>query len=31
MSDGYQALVPAAFRQMMADCRKIATVLGATM
>jgi 3-deoxy-7-phosphoheptulonate synthase len=31
MSDGYQALVPAAFRQMMADCRMIATVLGATM
>jgi 3-deoxy-7-phosphoheptulonate synthase len=31
MSDGYQALVPAAFRQMMVDCRKIATVLGATM
>ena len=31
MSDGYQALVPAAFRQMMLDCRKIAGVLGATM
>ena len=31
MSDGYQALVPAAFRQMMLDCRKIANVLSATM
>jgi 3-deoxy-7-phosphoheptulonate synthase len=31
MSDGYQALVPAAFRQMMVDCRKIANVLSATM
>lgn len=31
MSDGYQALTPDAFRQMMVDCRKIAKVMGATM
>jgi 3-deoxy-7-phosphoheptulonate synthase len=31
MSDGYQALLPAAFRQMMNDCRKIATALGTTI
>ncbi len=28
MSDGFQALTPAAFKQMMADCRKMAQVLG---
>ena len=28
LSDGYQALTPAAFRQMMAECRKVATALG---
>jgi 3-deoxy-7-phosphoheptulonate synthase len=28
LSDGFQALTPAAFRQMMAECRKVATVLG---
>jgi 3-deoxy-7-phosphoheptulonate synthase len=27
LSDGYQSLTPAAFRQMMADCRKIARAL----
>jgi 3-deoxy-7-phosphoheptulonate synthase len=31
MSDGYQALLPAAFKQMMIDCRKIATALGMTI
>jgi 3-deoxy-7-phosphoheptulonate synthase len=28
LSDGFQALTPAAFRTMMTDCRKIASVLG---
>ena len=28
LSDGYQALTPAAFRQLMADCRKVAVALG---
>jgi 3-deoxy-7-phosphoheptulonate synthase len=28
LSDGFQALTPAAFRQMMAECRKIAQVMG---
>jgi 3-deoxy-7-phosphoheptulonate synthase len=28
LSDGFQALTPAAFRQMMADCRKVAQALG---
>lgn len=28
MSDGYQSLNPASFRQLMADCRKIAQVFG---
>jgi 3-deoxy-7-phosphoheptulonate synthase len=27
LSDGYQALTPTAFRQMMADCRKVARAL----
>lgn len=27
LSDGFQALTPAAFRQMMADCRKVAAAL----
>ena len=27
LSDGYQSLTPAGFRQMMAECRKIAQVL----
>jgi 3-deoxy-7-phosphoheptulonate synthase len=31
MSDGYQSLTPAAFQKMMAECRKIATVVGKTM
>jgi 3-deoxy-7-phosphoheptulonate synthase len=31
LSDGYQSLTPAAFRQMMADCRKIAHTLGMRM
>jgi len=28
LSDGFQALTPAAFRQMMAECRTIATAIG---
>jgi 3-deoxy-7-phosphoheptulonate synthase len=28
LSDGFQALTPAAFRQMMVECRQIATALG---
>jgi 3-deoxy-7-phosphoheptulonate synthase len=31
LSDGYQALTPAAFRQMMVECRKVATALGMEM
>jgi 3-deoxy-7-phosphoheptulonate synthase len=31
LSDGYQSLTPAAFRHMMADCRKVATVMGMEM
>src|SRR3954463_14806600 len=31
VSDGYQSLTPAAFRQMMADCRKVAAALGQRM
>jgi 3-deoxy-7-phosphoheptulonate synthase len=31
LSDGFQALTPAAFRQMMADCRKVAAALGKKM
>jgi 3-deoxy-7-phosphoheptulonate synthase len=31
LSDGFQALTPAAFRHMMADCRKVATALGKMM
>ena len=31
MSDGFQALTPTAFRQMMAECRKVAEALGMTM
>jgi 3-deoxy-7-phosphoheptulonate synthase len=31
MSDGYQSLTPAAFRDMMAQCRTIATALGKKM
>ncbi len=31
LSDGYQALTPAAFRQMMLDCRKVAEVMGLRM
>jgi 3-deoxy-7-phosphoheptulonate synthase len=31
LSDGFQALTPAAFRQMMAECRKIAVALGREM
>src|SRR5437868_1659548 len=28
LSDGFQALTPAAFRQMMADCRRVAEAVG---
>jgi 3-deoxy-7-phosphoheptulonate synthase len=28
LSDGFQALTPVAFRQMMAECRKVAEALG---
>jgi 3-deoxy-7-phosphoheptulonate synthase len=28
LSDGFQALTPAAFRQMMAECRKLAQAMG---
>jgi 3-deoxy-7-phosphoheptulonate synthase len=31
LSDGFQALTPAAFRAMMAECRKIAAAVGRTM
>jgi 3-deoxy-7-phosphoheptulonate synthase len=31
LSDGFQALTPAAFRQLMADCRKVAGALGMEM
>ncbi len=31
LSDGYQALTPIVFRQMMADCRKIAEAVGVKM
>jgi 3-deoxy-7-phosphoheptulonate synthase len=31
LSDGFQALTPAAFRQLMADCRKVAQALGQTL
>jgi 3-deoxy-7-phosphoheptulonate synthase len=31
MSDGYQSLTPAAFKELMAECRKIATALGRKM
>ena len=31
MSDGFQALTPAAFRQMMAECRHVAEVVGLKM
>jgi 3-deoxy-7-phosphoheptulonate synthase len=31
LSDGFQALTPAAFRQMMEDCRLVARALGQTM
>jgi 3-deoxy-7-phosphoheptulonate synthase len=31
LSDGFQALTPANFRQMMADCRKVAGALGVKM
>jgi 3-deoxy-7-phosphoheptulonate synthase len=31
LSDGFQALTPLSYRQMMADCRKIAGVLGKKM
>src|SRR5579885_377592 len=31
MSDGYQSLTPAAFRAMMAECRKVASVMGMEM
>jgi 3-deoxy-7-phosphoheptulonate synthase len=31
LSDGFQALTPAVFRQMMTDCRKVATALGREM
>jgi 3-deoxy-7-phosphoheptulonate synthase len=31
LSDGFQALTPAGFRQMMSDCRKVAAALGVDM
>jgi 3-deoxy-7-phosphoheptulonate synthase len=31
LSDGFQALTPAAFRRMMADCRKVAAAVGKSM
>ncbi|HZY88762.1 MAG TPA: 3-deoxy-7-phosphoheptulonate synthase [Gemmataceae bacterium] len=31
LSDGFQALTPTAFRQLMADCRKVAAALGVRM
>ncbi len=31
LSDGYQALTPTAFRQMMRDCRKVAEAVGLSM
>jgi 3-deoxy-7-phosphoheptulonate synthase len=31
LSDGFQALTPGAFRQMMAECRKVAAALGQKM
>src|SRR5205823_8195900 len=31
LSDGFQALTPSAFRQMMTDCRKVATAVGREM
>ena len=31
LSDGFQALTPAAFRHMMVDCKKVAAALGKTM
>ncbi len=31
LSDGFQALTPAGFRQLMADCRKVADALGVPM
>ena len=31
LSDGYQALTPSAFRQMMRECRKVAEAVGMSM
>lgn len=31
LSDGYQSLTPAAFRELMADCRKVAKAFGKVM
>jgi len=31
LSDGYQSLTPAAFKAMMAECRKVAEALGRKM
>jgi len=31
LSDGFQALTPGAFQQMMADCRRVAQAVGKTM
>ena len=31
LSDGYQALTPPAFRQLMAECRKVAAAVGREM
>jgi 3-deoxy-7-phosphoheptulonate synthase len=31
LSDGYQSLTPAAFANLLAECRKVATALGRTM
>ena len=31
LSDGFQALTPAAFRNLIIDCRKVAAALGLTL
>ena len=31
LSDGFQALTPAGFRQLMSDCRKVAAAVGVQM
>ena len=31
LSDGFQALTPSTYRQMMAECRKVAAAIGRDM